>query len=334
MSFCKCYLASVLFLSFGFCSECLPANPVNYENIGVWVDKAAPQAIELVPDQNAVNSKIQGVNKLKALVCVDGEHIRNYVSGLFTTLDGDWCALVNVLAKKFTDINLTALDNCRLNGRTDYDSELAAVVALCDSLKQYLVFCQSKLKVEDSSGKIKKIQELANIMTRDGDMTQKLVDALRHINTHRSNFIVNLFPAPSSGTTSSVPGNLCKLALQEILSKLKDDIRNVAAHSEMIALFDIFYVMQNKFPIKLVSKLDMCYQCEKACVSVLSEIKENANMPSRFAETRYKILVGSYNEYSNDGMDPRGTRKRLKGKANDLVKIALDPSDLRATSAS
>lgn len=316
MNFSRYYLTSVLLLSFGLCAEC---QQVDYDNIGKWINADKPRFIELFAGQKAVNSKMNGINKLKALVRVDGERIRNYVSGLFPTLDGDWCALVNVLAKKFTNINLTALDNCRLNKGIDYVSEQASAVALCDSLKQYLTFCQDKLKVEDSSGKIGKIQKLADIMTRDGDMTQKLVDALRHINTHRSNVIVDLFPSPSPGTTSSIPGNLCKLALHEILSKLKDDIRNVAAHSEMIALFDILEVMQSKSPIKLVSKLDMCYQCEKACVSVLPEIKKTANIDGK----RYKILVGSYNEYANDGMDPRNTRKRLEGTATDLVKIAL-----------
>lgn len=121
---------------------------------------------------------------------------------------------------------------------------------------------------------------------------------------------------------------ISRTALQRILSKLKDMISDVAAHSEITALFHISKLMSTEEgkiegPIVFVTYLDMCYQCEKACVTILPTIINTCSISINGTKLNPSILVGSYEPYSNDGKGPRNTRNRIEDGNPSLIKIAL-----------
>jgi hypothetical protein len=163
-------------------------------------------------------------------------------------------------------------------------------------------------------------------MSKDEVLGTKLSLALQHINKIEKTpkkGILELIPVLEANATTLTGSS--RVALQIVISKVKDMIRDAAAHSETIALFHIFALIGNKSPIRLVTSLDMCYQCEKACVSVLPSIPAPVGIGMPGGIVPYKILTGAYKQYSRDEMKPGNTRARLAGKCVELVKIALIP---------
>lgn len=327
----KYYFPITLFWNFALYAAA-PINFVDYNNIGVWYNSASPITAQLVEGQMSVNvDTVSGANKLRVNVRI-GDKTIDYISGLFPPRSSLSLALINVLAngniQGFNNSELETLMKCISNDHgQDYISEQRAATLLFKAIDQYLDYCTRLLQIDDRKGSIRWLYTLAKIMSKDNNFGSKLVEALTHINqSAKKQKGTNLIPILTHIKNDSNLNNKSRLALQIILRELKDKIRDVVAHSEMIALFDIFAIRNNRSPIRLVTYLDMCYQCEKACVSVLQSISKPLDIIISSKKIPYKILVGSYKCYSNDGMNPANTRKRLQGKCTDLIKVALNLS--------
>jgi hypothetical protein len=282
----KIIILSLLLISSVYSSA--PTSSVNYEYIGRWYDGAKPITIQLIPTQEEVFMAPKGINALKVSV-LTGKEITQYFSG-FMTQKADKITLIDVFARhsvtEFSIEDMKIVKNCSYNNG---NINIPIMKKLFVSVRGYIDFCIQTLKIEDKGKNIPKVITLHE-MLNESEIT-------------------------------NLTGSSLKLKLSGMLSQLRNFMTELA-HSEMIALYETMLLAKVDTPFIMVSKNDMCYQCEKACAYSLPVIKVPATVKINPHDETYKILVGSYLPYSNDGVEPRNTRKR-DGKAEGLLKIAL-----------